>query len=108
MEHQEILNLLKEARGFKFVTRKWNVVKDQTNKNYDFGNQNIYNTEILKCIVCDYIDAYILVKGYITIIGCNLAAEVAFKNCVRFIICITKIDRSTIDNAEDLDFVMTM
>ena len=29
MEHQEILNSLNEAKDFKFVTRKWNLVNDQ-------------------------------------------------------------------------------
>ena len=29
MEHQKILNLLNEAKDFKFVTRKWNIVNDQ-------------------------------------------------------------------------------
>ena len=32
----------------------------------------------------------------------------AFKNCVSFINCITKIDGTTIDDAEDLDLVMSM
>ena len=29
MEHQKILNLLNKASGFKFVTRKWNIINDQ-------------------------------------------------------------------------------
>ena len=32
----------------------------------------------------------------------------AFKNCISFINCITKIDGTTIDDAEDLDLVMSM
>ena len=35
MEHQKILNLLNEAGDFKFVTRKCNIVNDQSNVNYD-------------------------------------------------------------------------
>ena len=35
MEHQKILNLLNEANDSKFVTRKWNIVIDQSNANYD-------------------------------------------------------------------------
>ena len=38
MEHQKILNLLNEARDSKFVTRKWNIVNDQSNGDYDAGN----------------------------------------------------------------------
>ena len=33
MEHQKILNLLNEANDSKFVTRKWNIVNDQSNAN---------------------------------------------------------------------------
>ena len=39
MEHQNILDLLNEARDFKSVTRKWNMVNDQSNANYDVGNE---------------------------------------------------------------------
>ena len=46
MEHQEILNLLNEVSDSKFVTRKWNIVNDQSNANYDVGNEIIYNIEV--------------------------------------------------------------
>ena len=45
MEHQKKLNLLNEVNDSKFVTRKWNIVNDQSNANYDPGNEIIYNTE---------------------------------------------------------------
>ena len=34
MEHQNILNLLNEAKDSKFMTRKWNIVNDNSNANY--------------------------------------------------------------------------
>ena len=40
--------------------------------------------------------------------GRNLATDVAFKNCAPFTKCITKIDGTEIDDAEDLDIVMPM
>ena len=46
MEHQKILNSLNKAKEFKFVTRKWNLVNDQSNAYYDVGNEIIYNTEV--------------------------------------------------------------
>ena len=49
-----------------------------------------------------------LVRGNITIIGGNLATKLAFTICVPFIKCITKTDGTTIDDAEDLDLVMSM
>ena len=67
MEHQEILILLIEQNNSKFVTRKWNIVNDQSNAIYDLRNEIIYNTEVLKSNLCDYDNAYILVRGNITI-----------------------------------------
>ena len=34
MENQKILSLLKEASDSKFVTRKWNIVNNQSKSNY--------------------------------------------------------------------------
>ena len=62
MEPQKILSLLNEASDSKFVTRKWNIVNDQSNANYDVGNAIIYNAKVLKSNLCDYNDAYILVR----------------------------------------------
>ena len=107
MQHQKILNLLNEANDSKFVTRKWNIVNDQSNANYDAGNETVFNTEVLKSNLCHYNDAYILVRGNITIIG-HQVTQAAFKNCAPFTKCITKIDGTTIDDAEDLDIVMPM
>ena len=55
--------------------------------------------------LCDYNDAYILVRGVITIVGDN-GTKVAFKNCTPFMKCIIKIDGTSIDDAENLDLVM--
>ena len=65
MEHQKILDLLNEAGDSKFVTGKWNIANDQSNTNYDVGNEIIYSTEVLKSDLCDYNGAYILVRGNI-------------------------------------------
>ena len=54
MEHQKILNLLNETNDSKFVTRKWNIVNDNSKSNYDVINEITYNTEILKCNLCDF------------------------------------------------------
>ena len=47
MELQEILNLLNEAIDSKFVTKKWNIVKDQSSANYDIGNEIIRSSKTL-------------------------------------------------------------
>ena len=73
---------------------------------------------MLRSNFCDYADAYILVNGRITITGAgdNGAARrtderdkgVAFKNCAPFIKCINRINNAEIDNAKDIDIVMSM
>ena len=98
---------MNEANDSKFVTRKWNIVNNNSTANYDVGNEIIYYTEVFKCNLCDYNSAYILVRGNITIIG-HQVTQVAFKNCASFTKCITKTDGTTIGDTEGLDLVMRM
>ena len=98
MEHQKILNLLNDANYSKFLTRKWNVVNDNSNSNYAEANEITYNTKILKYNLCDYNYAYILVTGDITVVAAP-ATQVAFTNCAPLTKCIIKIHRTTIDDA---------
>ena len=75
--------------------------------NYDVGNKIIYNAEVLKYNLCHFIDAYILVRGDITVIA-GPATQAALTNCVPFTNCITNINETTTDDAENLDLVMPM
>ena len=61
MQYQKLLN---ERNNSKFVTRKWNIVNDNSIANYQEGNEINYDTEVLKSKLCDYNDAYILVRWY--------------------------------------------
>ena len=68
---------------------------------------------MLRFSLCDYSDAYILVKGNITVNNTAAAAnntnkKVIFKNCAPFTNCISKINNTQIDNAEYIDIVMPM
>ena len=66
---------------------------------------------MLRSDICDFSDAYIVVKGIIAATNPNNAKRnnvVAFKNNAPFINCISKINGVQIDNAEDLDLVMPM
>ena len=62
---------------------------------------------MLRSSLCDYRDAYILVKGNITVNNTAAAAaaanntnkKVIFKNCTPCTSCISKINNSQIDNA---------
>ena len=71
---------------------------------------------MLKSGSCDYSDAYILVKGTISINNTaaqgaaanNIDKKVIFKNCAPFTNCISEINNTQIDNAKDIDIVMPM
>ena len=62
--------------------------------------------------LCNFNDAYIIVKGDITLEGDNDANKrnknLAFKNNAKFINCFSKINGEKINNAEDFDVVMPM
>ena len=107
MEHQKILNLLNEANNAEFVTRKWNIVNDHSNANYDVGNEIMYNTYFLESNLCDYSDAYIPVEDTI-IVTAAPATQVSFKIGAPFTKCITKIDGTAIYDAADLDLILPM
>ena len=53
---------MNQASDSKFVTRKWDIVNDQSNANYDAENEIICDTEVSKSNLCGYNDGYILVR----------------------------------------------
>ena len=60
----------------------------------------------------DQSDAYILVKGNISVNNTaaadNTNKKVIFKNCAPFTDYISKINNTQVDNAKDIDIVMPM
>ena len=52
----------------KFRTRNWVEINDESRGTYT-GNSIKFKTTMLRSNLCDYADAYILVKGTITITG---------------------------------------
>ena len=71
---------------------------------------------MLRSSLCDYSDAYILVKGNITLNNTaaegaaanNINKKVIFKNCALFTNCISKINNTQIDKGKYIDIVMPM
>ena len=76
------------------------IINDNSKANYGVGNEIIYHAEVLKSNLCDYNDAYILIRGDVTIIE-HQVTQLAFKNCAPFTKCTRKIDETTIDDAEN-------
>ena len=119
MEYQKIANLLdKELNQVsKFRTRNWVEINDASRGTYT-SNDIRFKTTMLRSSLCDYADAYILVKGTITITGegDDDAAKqldeinkcVIFRNCAPFTKCIGRINNTYIDTAQDIDIVMPM
>ena len=71
MEFQKIANFLNIAPDDKdfpsFVTKKWIKVYDQSGGSYNVNNEIRTKTPMLRSDLCDYFDAYIAVKGTITV-----------------------------------------
>ena len=119
MEYHKIANLLESTSDnlSKYRTRNWVEINDDSRGTYT--NADIkFKTTMLKSDLCDYADAYIFFKGTITITGAGDAAAarqaderdkgVTFKNCAPFTKCISRINNTDIDNAQDIDIVMPM
>ena len=139
MEFQKIVNFINTTSDNKnlptFVTKKWVEVYDQSQVNYNVNKEIRIKTSMLRSDLRDFSDAYIVVKGNITVTKKTFTADgieapnntaanataintannnafgdkkLVFKNNAPFINCISKINGVKIDNAEDLDVVMSM
>ena len=121
MEYDKINNLLlsennESERLSKFVTREY----VRVNSLLDTYNQNKsirFKTTMLRSNLCHYSDAYILVKGTITVNGIVNGAEneilrrnrpLILKNNAPFVSCMAKTNKEFIEDADDLDIVMPM
>ena len=115
MEYQNITNLLDNMSGKVpiFITKKLIEVHDQSGETYNTNKQIRFKTLMLRSDLCDYSDAYIVVKGIVTVSAeerdrDEMNRDFALKNNALLISCISKINGVLRENAEDLDFVMSM
>ena len=101
MEHRKITNLLNDEpnQPSKFRTRNWVQINDDIGGAYSPNRQIRFKTAMLRLSLCDYSDAYILVKGNITTFNNtastgaaanNANKKVIFKSCSPFNNCINK------------------
>ena len=64
MEHYKIFKLSKDSTISKFVTKKKLVkVNDLSSGQYSVNKNISFKTSMLRSDLCDYSDAYIVVKG---------------------------------------------
>ena len=99
MEYKKITNLLDNTsnQAFKFRTKNWVEINDE----YNVNSQIKFKTIMLKSSLCDYSDAYMLLKGTITVNNTGTAAgpnnrnkKVIFKNCAPFTNYINEINNT--------------
>ena len=93
--------------------KNWVEINDESRGTYNVNSQIKFKTTMLEFNLCDYSDAYILVKGKVAIteVGDNHAARRADdrdKNCAPFTNCISEINNTQVDNTKDTDIVMLM
>ena len=99
----------------KFRTKNRMEINDRSQGVYNTNSNIRFKTAMLKSSLCDYTDAYILVKGRITITGAgdDAAARqadernkgVIFKNSFPFANCKSEINNTEIDNVKDINIV---
>ena len=114
MEFNKINKLLGPARDKvpRFIAKKWIEVQSQSGSTYNTSKPIRFKTSIFRSDLCDYSDAYVWVKGKITVTDtsniANFDRRLTLKNNAPFISCISKINGELVENAEDLDIVMSM
>ena len=71
MEFQKIINFLDITSDYKdlprYVTKKFIEVYDQSEKNCNVNKEIRIKTPMLRSDLCNFSDAYIVVKGSITV-----------------------------------------
>ena len=115
MEYQKNTNLLGNIpdKVPTFITKKCIEVHNQSGESYNTNKQIRFKTSMLRSGLCDYSDAYIVVKG-IFIVSVDerdrdeMNRQVILKNNAPFISCISKINGVLVENAEDLDIAMPL
>ena len=107
MEYQKMTNLIdreSSSEPSKFKTKNWVEMNNESRGTYNVSSQIKFKTTMLKSSLCDYSDAYILVKGTITVNN-NAAAgaaanntnkKVILKNCAPFTNCMSEINNTQV------------
>ena len=113
MQNKKIIKLLDNTSNHptKFRRKNWVETNDDARRTHSTNSQIKFKTSILKSILCDYSDAYIVVIGTITVAEVaagegNNNIQVVCKNCAPFTDCISEINNTQTDNAKDIQVVI--
>ena len=118
MKYQKIPNSSDNASNqpSRFRTKNWAKINEESRGTYSFNRQINFKTLMLSFSLCDYSDAYVLVKWNISVSNTvpadadanNTSKKVIFKNCAPFTDWISKINNTQVDDAKDIDIVMSI
>ena len=118
MEYQKLINLLDNPtnRLSTFRMKNWVEATDNRKVVYSSNNKIEFKTSMPKSSLRDYSDAYILVKGTISIANTaaavfdinNTNIKVLFKDCAPLKKCMTETQNALLHNVQDIDVVMSI
>ena len=99
----------------KFRTKNWVEINDESRRSYPVISQIKFKTTLLMSSFFNYSDAYILLKGNITVNNTaaadadanNTDKKVIFKNCAPFTDCKNETNNTQVDNAKYVDIEMS-
>ena len=76
MEYQRVINLLDNTpnQPSKLITKLWVETNDESSGIYNKDNPIRFKASMLRSSLCDYKDAYVLVKGTIAVVEAKAAA----------------------------------
>ena len=85
MEYQKIVNLLENtaSRPSKFKTKGWIELNDNSRETFITNSQIKFKNSMPKWTLCNYSDAYILVKWTITVAGVGATTALTRTDRVR-------------------------
>ena len=118
MQYQKVINLLDDTTNepFKFRTRNWAKINDESRETYNINNQIRFKKSMISSNSCDYSYAYIHVKETISVLNKaapgaapnNRNKKVIFKTCASFTSYISEINNKQADDDHDIVVVMPM
>ena len=115
MEYQKIIILLDDTTNqpSKFRTRNWVEINNKSRGTYNANSNIKFEISIIRLNLCNYSDAYIPVKGTITVPNTaasvnNTNNKVIFKKFASFTICTSEINNTQVDDGQNIDIVMPM
>ena len=115
IEYQKVINILgnRPNQPSKFRTKSSVEKNDDFCRTYNTNSQIKFKTSVLRLSLWDWSDEYILVSWTVAVVALaagtrNSNIQAVFKNCSPFTNCISKINNTQIDNAQDIDLAIAM